>query len=158
MPKATISDKFRLGDIACRRDPRRAPWGYYVCDDNVLGVGLFLWFNTKEGLLQFLAEYEGADSECHDQAVLRPAMRKTANQMIAGKLGFEKGRQRFNALLKGHLDVEWIGHFDEMLSGKHPFCKKMRAQFLELEDVSTVPAIAAEQVKDFMEELRSYGH
>src|SRR5262249_31999651 len=109
-------------------------------------------------LLHFLADYEGVDSDCHDQALLRRAMQKTANQMIAGRLGFEKGRQRFKVLLKGFLDIEWMGHFDEMLSGKHPFCKKMRAQFLEVEDESTVPTLSAEQVNAFIEELRSYGH
>jgi hypothetical protein len=40
-------------------------------------------------------------------------------------LVLEKGRLRFNELLKGHLRIEWMGTFDEMLTGKHPFCKKM---------------------------------
>ena len=113
MANDAASKKFRLGDIASRRDPKRAPWGYYCSDDTVLGVGLFLWFNTREGLLQFLAEHEGADSESHDPGALRTAMRKIANQIIGGRLGMEKGRQRFNAVLKGHLEIEWIGHFDD---------------------------------------------
>src|SRR6516164_4294441 len=116
--------KFRLGDIASGRDPRRAPWGYYVCDDNVFGVGLFLWFTTKGRLLQFLAEYEGSDSEKHEQDILRPAMRKVANQIAAGRLAFEKGRLRFNQLLKGHVHIEWMGTFDEMLRGETRFCRK----------------------------------
>src|SRR5262249_11369684 len=59
--------------------------------------------------LQFLAKHEGADSEQHDRESLRTGMRKVANQMIAGLLGLEKARQRFNDLLKGHLQIEWIG-------------------------------------------------
>ena len=85
-------------------------------------------------------------------------MRKIANRVIAGRLGLEKGRQRFNVVLKGHLEIEWIGHFDEMLSGRHPFSKKLRAQFLQVEDQATVPAITPTQVREFIEELRSYGH
>jgi hypothetical protein len=150
--------KFQLGDIASRRDPRRAPWGYYCCDDSLFGIGLFLWFTTKERLLQFLAEHEGSDSESQEQDVLRSGMRKIVLQISAGRLGLEMGRQRFNAVLKSHLQIEWMGHFDEMLSGQHPFSKKVRTQFLQLEDQPTVPAITPTQVKDFIEELRSYGH
>lgn len=153
-----VQEKFRLGDIASRRDPRRAAWGYYVCDDNVFGVGLFLWFQTKEKLLQFLAEHEGADSESHDLEVLRTEMRKIAGRIRTGRLGLEKGKQRFNTVLKGHLQIEWVGHFDEILSGKNPFGKKIRAEFLEFGDESTVPAIAPAQLKDFIERLRGYGH
>ena len=129
--KDPVALKFRLGDIASARDPRRAPWGYYCSDDHVSGVGLFLWFQTKEGLLQFLAEHEGADSEHHDRNTLRTDMRKFANQILAGRLGLEKGRGRLNKSLKGHLDIEWMGHFDELLSGGHPFAKKLRANFSE---------------------------
>jgi hypothetical protein len=75
-----------------------------------------------------------------------------------GRLGLEKGRQRFNTILKGHLEIEWMGHFDEMLSGRHPFSKKLRAQFLQVEDQATVPAITPMQVSEFIEELGSYGH
>lgn len=39
MPDDAASRKFRLGDIASRRDPKRGPWGYYCCDYNVFGVG-----------------------------------------------------------------------------------------------------------------------
>ena len=148
-----VALKFRLGDIASQRDPSRAPWGYYCSDDHVFGAGLFLWFKTKEELLQFLAEHEGADSEHHDQATLRAGMRKIANQMIGDRLGFEKGRQRFNALLKGHLDIEWMGHFAGLLSGDSPFGRKLRAEFLATEE-----PIPAENVPDFIELLRNYGH
>jgi hypothetical protein len=41
MPKDSISEKIRLGDLASNRDPRRASWGYYASDENVCGVGLF---------------------------------------------------------------------------------------------------------------------
>jgi hypothetical protein len=85
-------------------------------------------------------------------------MRKIAKQISAGRLGLEKGRQRFNAVLEGNLNIEWVGHFDEMLSGKHPFSTVMRAQFLQNEDEGTIPAITPKQVKEFIEELRSYGH
>jgi hypothetical protein len=158
MTKDRISEKIRLGDIASNRDPRQARWGYFACDDNVFGVGLFLWFNTQEQLLEFLSEYEGADSERHEPGLLQGEMRKVADQIKAGCLGIEEARQRFNELLKGHLDIVWIGNFDEMLSGEHPFCTQMRAEFLEVEDESTVPAVAPTQVKDFIEVLHSYGH
>jgi hypothetical protein len=158
MPKDKISEKIRLGDLASNRDPRRASWGYYASDENVCGVGLFFWFNTREELLEFLSEYEGVDSECHEPELLLGQMRKVADQIRAGRLGLEEARQQFNELLKGHLDVEWIGNFDEMLSGNHPFCIQMREDFLEIEDESTVPAVAPRQVKDFIEMLSGYGH
>src|SRR5262249_54398350 len=103
---------------------------------------LFFWFNTKEQLLEFLTDYEGVDSECDEPELLQEQMRKVADQIRAERLGLEKARQQFNKLLKGHLDIEWIGNFDELLSGKHPFCIRMRATFLDLEDESTVPAVA----------------
>jgi hypothetical protein len=85
-------------------------------------------------------------------------MRKVADQIRAGRLGLEEARQQFNELLKGHLNVEWIGDFEEMLSGKHPFCIQMREEFLEIDDESTVPVVAPRQVKDFIEMLSGYGH
>lgn len=114
MPNDPKEKQIRLGDIASRGDPRRAPWGYYCSDDNVFGVGLFLWFKTKDDLLRFLAEYEASNSEEHDQDALRLGMRKIAKQISAGKLGFEKGRLRFNNVLKGCIQIEWMGHFEEM--------------------------------------------
>ena len=108
--------------------------------------------------MHFLAEHEGADSERHDQAILRAAMRRIATRISAGRLGLEKGRERFNAALKGHLEIRWMGHFDEMLSGKHPFAKVLRAGFLEVEDPTTISPIPPAQVKDFIEELRTFGH
>jgi hypothetical protein len=44
-----------------------------------------------------------------------------------------------------------------MLSGQHPFSKVLRAQFLQIEDQATVRAITPTQVREFIEELRSYG-
>ena len=151
--KDPVAVKFRLGNIASERDPRRAPWGYYCSDDHMFGAGLFLWFKTKEGLLQFLAEHEGADSEQHDQTTLRPAMRKVANQLLDRGVGLENGRERFNALLKGHLDIEWVGQFDDLLSGESPFAQKLRAEFLDV-----AGAISPQDARDFIEFLRNYGH
>jgi hypothetical protein len=153
-----VALKFRLGNIASERDPRRSPWGFFCSDDHVFGAGLFLWFKTREGLLQFLADHEGADSEYHDKATLRPAMRKIANQILARRLGLEKGGERFNAVLKGHLDIEWIGEFKELLSGDHPFARKMRAEFFNSEEGSPAHAIPAQEVADFIDLLRNYGH
>jgi hypothetical protein len=149
--------KARLADVASRRDPRRAPWGYYVCDDNVFGAGLFLWFNTRQGLLQFLADYEGPDQGGADDVPrVRAGMRKVANQVLAGRLGLEKGRLRFNKVLQGYLDIEWIGQFEEMLSGKHPLAQKVRADLLGTRGGASVPAIAAEDVREFIEEVRGF--
>ncbi len=163
-----ISERLRLGNIASERDPRCSPWGYFGCD-YFPGVGLFFWFDTKEQLLEYLSEYEGADSESHDLEFLRAEMRKITDDIRAGRLDFEVARQQFNAVLKDHLDIEWMGHFDEMQSGKHPFCNQIREEFLEesmetddesigMDDESTAPAIAPEQVEDFIIMLHNYGH
>jgi hypothetical protein len=156
--KDPVALKFRLGNIASERNPTRAPWGYYCSDDHVFGAGLFLWFQTKEGMLQFLAEHEGADSEQHEQDTLRTGMRKIANQMVTGRLGFEKGTDRFNELLKGHLHIEWVGHFDDLLSGNKNFARKLRAEFCPPEAASSVHSIPNEQIPEFIELLRNYGH
>ncbi len=118
---------------------------------------MFLWFNTRARLLRFLADYEGPDSE-YDQDNLRLTMRKVASQILAGRLGFQKGRLKFNALLKGHIQIEWMGHFDELLSGNQPFSKMLRVQFLQVEEQRRVPTIETTDVKDFIEYLRDYGH
>jgi hypothetical protein len=148
--------KLRLGNIASERDPRRAPWGYYCSDDHVFGAGLFLWFKSREGLLQFMAEHEGADIDRHDHAALRQAMRKVANQILDRHLSLGKGRERFNALLKGHLNIEWIGHIDDLVSGDDPFGWKLRAEFLSREEATQ--AIAIQDIPDFIDLLRNYGH
>ena len=152
-----VALKFRLGDIASQRDPRRASWGYYCSDAHPFGAGLFLWFKTKEGLLQFLAEHEGADSENHDQDGLRAGMRKIATQILAGRLGLEKGRQRLNKVLKAHLDIEWMGQFEELLSGSTEFAHKLRAEFFGSAETSA-PPVPPKQVGDFIDYVRNYGH
>jgi len=154
-----VAPQIRLGNIASNRDPRRAPWGYYCSDDQVFGVGLFLWFKTKEELLRFLGEYEGSNSEQHDQTDLRAGLRKVTKQIGAGRLGLEKGRQHLNELLKGYIQIEWLGTFDEMLAGKHLFCQQLRADFLEVEDSALpAPRIPERSVKGFVDFLRNYGH
>ena len=85
-------------------------------------------------------------------------MRNIADHIRGGRLDLEEAGRQLNQQLKGHEEIGRIGNFDEMLSGKHPFCLKMRAEFLEVEDESTVPAVAPTQVKDFIEVLHSYGH
>jgi hypothetical protein len=60
-------------------------------------------------------------------------------------------------VLKGCIQIEWMGHFEEMLAGKHPFCTELRAEFLGTErDQSAV--VPLRRVRDFIEDLRAYGH
>jgi hypothetical protein len=59
--------------------------------------------------------------------------------------------------LKGHLQIEWLGNFSEMLSGSHSFCQKMSFEFLGTGEQESVPPIPPEHAKGFSEELRSYG-
>ena len=102
--------------------------------------------------MHFLSEYEGADIEMDDQPKLRETMRRIANQASSGTLTLEEARKRFNRVLKGRLNYEWIGDFDEMVSGKRRFCQKVRAQLLQAE--RGVPEPGTERLKDFIVELR----
>ena len=85
-------------------------------------------------------------------------MQKVGTQMAAGRLDRERARLRLNELLKGHMHIKWLGEFGEMLSGSHPFCQKMRAEFLGPGEQQPVAAIPSQDVTEFIQALRNYGH
>jgi hypothetical protein len=70
-------------------------------------------------------------------------MRKVTAQIIAGRLGIENASGRFNEILRGHLDIEWMGHFDQLRSGTDAFGRKLRAEFFQIKNTPVVPSIPA---------------
>jgi len=68
------------------------------------------------------------------------------------------GRDRLNAALKGHAQIEWWGSFGKLLSGDTPFAKNIRNWFWSNTGVPSGRAvIPANEAGRFSQSLQEYG-
>ena len=71
--------------------------------------------------------------------------------------------EAFNNLLKGLLQIDWIGRFEELCASDKDFCYKLRVWFRNNADTEGTSIVASnapiqpEETEAFCEMLREYG-
>jgi hypothetical protein len=122
------------------------------------GIEAFLWFPDRWELLMFLMEYAvdlNVGPACLDHNQLRMQVIRFTEQAIDGELPTDKYIQQVNATLEQFIEIEWIGHFEELVTGDGPFPVRARQRFresLELphEGNDPIPDREVEAFTDFL--------
>lgn len=152
----------QLAQASAERDPRTCKWGLFSWGDAPGsvggGFGCFQWFDSLEELLAFLTDFSPALYTSFEQEKDWIEFRDRLRAIAASSLEDElvKSLDEFNVVLKGLLQIDWIGRFEELCTGQASFCCKVRGYFRDTDDVDE-GAIQTEEVQDFCETLQLYG-
>ena len=115
-----------LTQTTSERDPRAYSWGLFSWGDAPPaiggGTGCFQWFDSREELLAFLTDYSPALYMSFEQEEewigFRDRLRAIAESFEDEPL---RSLATFNSVLKGLLQIDWIGGFEELCQGQdHP--------------------------------------
>lgn len=116
-------------------NPEPGCWGFYSRSDYPApsnGVGGFTWFITKKEMLRFVWEVVPPASIDRDIKRARAAVetcRASVKRFEAGELTTEELRDSLNDPLAGSTAFEWMGTFEDLTSGDHPYAMFIRASF-----------------------------
>lgn len=157
-----------LIQTTAEHDPRVYSWGLFSWGDAPPaiggGTGCFQWFDSREELLAFLTDYSPAVYMTFEQEEHWIGFRDRL-RAIAASLEDEplKSLVAVKSELKGLLQIDWIGRFEELCQGQESFCCKVRAWFRDpctiagsALQASEAP-IQTEELHDFCERLQEYG-
>ena len=148
------------------RDPRLFQWGLFAWADAPPacggGTGAFQWFQTQEELLSHLADFGAAAYMTFDEESQWTEMRDEVRQIGAG---FSVDRPntllQLNAHLKGLLQVDWIGDWQELCTTNDDFPSKVRSRFRDnWEDDQSAESsqpIGSDELNEFCEFVEAYG-
>lgn len=157
-----------LTQTTSERDPRAYSWGLFSWGDAPPaiggGTGCFQWFDSREELLAFLTDYSPALYMSFEQEEewigFRDRLRAIAESFEDEPL---RSLGTFNSVLKGLLQIDWIGGFEELCQGQESFCCKVRGWFRDPGDIDEAAIQASEapiepdELQDFCERLQEYG-
>ena len=144
------------------RNPLTHRWGFFGQDDGMSGAGGFVWFSTREDLLDALVEaepaiyYEPASPEFQKARV---ALERLRTKILAEKGLSPVARQKVNVILKGAGIVQWWGTVDELFEGNGKFARGLREMFRPDEDDSKSDSrpIPPSERKEFIRAFSEYG-
>ena len=157
-----------LAQLSAERSPQTHTWGMFSWGDAPGaiggGVGCFQWFDSCEELLSFLTDYSPAlymsFEQKKDWFTFRDRLRLIAASIEDEPMG---GLDAFNNSLKGLLQIDWIGRFEELCASDKDFCCKLRVWFRNNADTDETSIVASnapiqpEEIEAFCEMLREYG-
>jgi hypothetical protein len=138
-------------------------WGLYAYSDGPAdaggGTGGFLWFVSREQMLDFVKRYlpfwcPGPDHSNPRQAAATVREILARPSITPG----EAVRMKLNDALKGYAQIVWWGRFEELLSTDTRFAREIRDWFWSnsgRKDGSTT--IPRNQTSRFAERLQEYG-
>jgi hypothetical protein len=148
------------------RDPRVFPWGLFAYADAPGaiggGVGGFQWFNELQEVLAFISDLGAAgyvtfDDEA-DWQELRGCLRHIAATYDTDPA---QAIRFFNQELTSLLQINWIGRWDDLVSGVGDYPEMVRAHFRDDWDDTPTPtsidAINDGEQDAFAAFLRGYG-
>ena len=148
------------------RNPVDFNWGLFAWGDAPAacggGVGAFQWFRELSAVLSFVTDLSPAGFATFDDEgewlELRDRLRQIANAFETESAATISA---FNENLKSLLQIEWIGSFEDLLSGHGSFPRKIRAHFRDDWDDETSPesmgVITNSERESFLEFLSEYG-
>ena len=142
---------------AAEADPRTHPYGVYSVGPSRAPIGVFCWFKTPAEMVRGVVLCAHFDTP--------PEPDEWAALIAAAAPDEAKVKPDCTAALC-HLDdrLIWAGTFDELSQGSGKFAAELRSDFrLTLDDDALTTeeeeaAIRADEVDDWIEHLRNYGH
>lgn len=152
----TEQEAIDIGCAAMERDPRVAPYGILSGGSFALDtVRVFMWFETVEELADYLSNALpisfGEDEEVHAEFSVRAAS-LLAELVVPAK--WDSIRCAYNELAKDFAVVDWLGIFDELLTGDSDLAVFLREDVND--DESSAP-IVGEDIDGFIQYLRERG-
>jgi N-6 DNA Methylase len=144
--------------------PTEDTWGFYGYGDASAdvggGAGGFLWFHTREEMLDFIRLYLPFwnGGPVHNDVVRVSArVGKIMERLNGAPLG-EAFKSQLNQTLKGYTQIGWWGRFGELLSREGAFAREIRSWFRSVasERTGTGPIPGSEKLR-FAKLLQDYG-
>jgi hypothetical protein len=138
-------------------------WGFYAYSDGPAdaggGTGGFLWFASREQMLDFVKRYLPYWCPRPDRADPRQAAAGVREILARPSVTpAEAVRMKLNDALKGFAQIVWLGRFEELLSTDTPFAREIRDWFWSnsgrKNGSTTIPR---NQALRFAERLQEYG-
>lgn len=144
--------------------PTEDTWGFHGYADAPAnsggGAGGFLWFDTREQMLEFIRLYLPFwnGGPVHSNAGSISSRVDTVVRRINGAALGEAYKSQLNQTLKGYTQIGWWGQFKDLLNGEGAFPGEVRSWFRSNAAVKpgTVP-ISASEKRRFAELLQEYG-
>jgi hypothetical protein len=148
--------------------PENGSWGIESYGDAPAGIGGgmggFLWFESREELLDFVGRLltfssPGPCSVDHGRVAREAA--DIVNQVRSGALSMDEGMDHLNKALRRFSQLRWWGQLQDLLDGERHFEKEIRAwarSGLAGDDTEkdTSP-IEPSELDHFVISLREYG-
>ena len=165
-PEALTDRANEAMSTSSSRDPIAFNWGLFACGDAPAacggGAGAFQWFRELSAVLSFITDLSPAGFATFDEEAEWLELRDQLRQIATG---FEADStatiSAFNDNLKSMLQIEWIGSFDDLLSGHGSFPRQIRARFRDDWDDELPPestdVISASERESFLAFLSEYG-
>jgi hypothetical protein len=121
-------------ELAWQRRPRRGDWGVESYADTHPafggGFGGFLWFESRDALLNFVVEgfvehHAGRDHRAFE--ALSNASADVVGRLREGAISLEQAFALLNEALPGVAQLRWWGPLDDLLTGGGAFPRDVRA-------------------------------
>lgn len=138
---ARIADLMEKATYACQDASGRVPdpmdWGAWMYSDAHPamggGVGGFVWFNTKEKLIDFFRDHlpyldPGIQSR-NDVNEIANACQSIVNSVRDGSLELRVGMTRLNHVVRGLTVIQWWGRLQDLKVSDDAFPCEVRSRF-----------------------------
>jgi len=141
------------------RAPQLGDWGICLGGDASAAIGgqmmVFSWFESRDALLAAVNEhliYTFLPPQRYD---LSAAQRRLTDALIAFSAHDDALRlaEDIRNSLRSHVRIDWIGPVSQLMTGDDEFARSVRADFLELEDVTSAAEIDEAQEAEFRDFL-----
>lgn len=141
-------------------------WGFYSYGDAPPaiggGIGSFAWFGTRQELLSFIRDvlpYSPPGSSDADWDKVENDVHEIVGKAIEGKIDDRRTVQALNDALRTFSQIEWLGTFDDLIRGSHPFAERIRKEFCERDEEKNADhqEIGEEELVAFRGFLSEYG-
>ncbi|HEY9679160.1 MAG TPA: hypothetical protein V6C76_14220 [Drouetiella sp.] len=139
------------------REPVSYSWGFFAYDDSPGaaggGAGNFSWFETKEDMVGFLRRFPllAHSSVATDLDRFTAAKEFMANSDVDDF--DQKSVEKFNKLVVGIEQIQWLGQLNDLLSGETEFAEGMRKFF-----AGSTKILSKSQIPEFVVFLKNWGH
>ena len=163
-PEQLTDEANELANNTAGRNPAEYPWGLFFWGDAPPacggGTGCFQWFASLEETLSFISDFSPAMYGTFDE---EPEWIKLRDALWAITSRFEAdpgaALTALNQELKGLLQVEWIGTYDNLCNGMEAFPQKIREWYRERDEDGPTdePPITGREEGEFRERLAEYG-
>jgi hypothetical protein len=164
-PKSEADAASAFEDVA-GRSPREFPWGYYSYSDLPgpfcgSGTGGFCWFHSQDEAVAFFLDVDLAGHWLSPARGDRAAEQlQQVREIVASREAwkpFEGSISQVNEALRGLVQLQWWGTFDELRSEDGEFARSVREFYWSMQDQEGHRGIPESDADEFSESLWEYG-